>query len=130
MATHPGVLPEKITEMLETTARKGQKEVDVDVLEVLKRAGRTEGRIEGRTEERVRVLLRQLTARFGPVPAEAKARILAATGPMLARWSIRVLTEPTLEAVLGRPATAKTARKKTKKTARRPEAGKRAPAAR
>jgi predicted transposase YdaD len=121
VATHPRVSAATITKMLETTARRGRKEVEMDVLDVLKREGRAEGRVEGAG----RLLLHLLTARFGAVPAEAKARILGATEPTLARWSLRVLTEPTLEAVLGRTSTAKkTIRKTTKKTARRPAARK------
>jgi hypothetical protein len=87
---------------------KGEQEAKMDVLDELKREGRVEGG--------ARVLLRLLTARFGPVPAEAKARIVGATWPALVRWSLRVLTAPTLEAVLGRDTTArKTARKTAKK---------------
>jgi predicted transposase/invertase (TIGR01784 family) len=120
VGTQPKVSAARITEMLETTARKGEKEVTMDVLDVLKREGRVEGRAQGRVEGGARVLLRQLAARFGPVPAEAKARILGATGPALARWTLRVLTAPTLEAVLGRDTTAKkTARKTAKKATRR-----------
>ncbi len=57
-------------------------------------------KVEGRREGSARMLLTQLKARFGRVPAEAKARILAAKEPALARWSVRVLSAPTLEAVL------------------------------
>lgn len=63
-------------------------------------------RVEGRAE----ALLELLAARFGRVPAEAKARILAANGATLSRWSIRVLTAPTLAAVL-RSSNGKTAKK-------------------
>jgi hypothetical protein len=41
-----------------------------------------------------------LDARFGAVPATVRERILAAGNPTLARWSLRVLTAPTLDAVL------------------------------
>jgi hypothetical protein len=99
-----------------SAARKGEQEAKMDVLDVLRREGRAEGRVEGGA----RVLLRLLTARFGPVPAEAKARIVGATWPALVRWTLRVLTAPTLEAVLGRDTTAKkTARKTAKKATRR-----------
>lgn len=54
-----------------------------------------------KVEGRVRMLLEQLNARFGRVPAEAKAKILAANEATLTRWGLRVLSEPTLEAVLG-----------------------------
>ncbi len=64
-----------------------------------------------RNEGRAATLLAQLKARFGPVPAEAKARVLAASEATLARWALRVLTAPTLEAVLdGRPRKAAPAR--------------------
>jgi hypothetical protein len=98
--------------MLTTTARKGKQEVTVDVLDELKREGREEGErkglaegerkglAEGERRGRARMLVDQLTVRFGPVPAEAKARILAAESAELTRWSRRVLTASTLEAVL------------------------------
>jgi hypothetical protein len=115
VATHPKLSAAKIAKMLETTARKGQKEVTMDVLDELKREGRVEGW--------ARMLLALLTARFGTVPADARERILAATEPMLTRWSLRVLTEPTLAAVLGSATTAKPARKRSS-PARRQAAGK------
>ena len=120
VATHPKLSAAKITKMLETTARKGQKEVTMDVLDELKREGRAEGRVEGAA----RMLLALLTARFGAVPADARERILAATEPMLTRWSLRVLTAPTLAAVLGSATTAKPAKKRSS-PARRQAAGKR-----
>jgi hypothetical protein len=110
VATHSKLGAARIAKLLETTARKGQNKVNMDVLDELKREGRVEGE--------ARMLLRLLTARFGSVPAEAKARILAATEPTLARWSLRVLTAPTLEAVLG-AATAKNTGKRPG-AARRP----------
>jgi hypothetical protein len=138
VATHPELGAARIAKLLETTARKGQKKVNMDVLDELKREGREEGRREGRVEGRVegraeggaRMLLGLLAARFGAVPAEAKERILAATEPMLARWSLQVLTAPTLEAVLGNGKAAKKAVKKPAASARRPSARKRVSSAR
>ena len=72
----------------------------MDALDVYRDEGRVQGRHEGRAEGRAKTLLEQLTARFGPVPAETKARVLAAKEPTLARWSLQVLTAPTLAAVL------------------------------
>jgi predicted transposase YdaD len=120
VATHPKLGVATIAKLLERTALKGQKEVTVDVLDELKREGREEGRVEGGA----RILLGQLAARFGPVPAEVKVRVLAAKEPTLARWSLRVLTAPTLEAVLG--GTTPKAAKKPATPARRPAARKRA----
>jgi hypothetical protein len=57
-----------------------------------------------RQEGRVEALLEQLTARFGSVPAAVKARIKSAKEAELSRWSLQVLTAPTLEAVLSEPA--------------------------
>lgn len=106
VATHPRSSPARIANLVETTARKGQKEVKMDVLEELKREGRMDGR--------ARTLLELLTARFGQVPAEARARIVAAKERTLMRWSLRVLTEPTLDDVLGNGTAAKrSARKPT-----------------
>jgi predicted transposase YdaD len=66
-----------------------------------RREGRQEGRREGKQEGQRRTLTRQLTARFGPLPEDAVVRIRAATTVQLDRWAERVLTAPTLEAVLG-----------------------------
>jgi hypothetical protein len=67
---------------------------------------------EFRQEGERKVLLKQLAARFGPVPPDVKAQILAAKQPTLDRWALRVLTAPSLQAVFG----ASTSR--SKKTAR------------
>lgn len=55
---------------------------------------------EGRQAGQANMLLRQLAARFGPVPSDAQARVQAADEATLTHWSIRVLTESTLGAVL------------------------------
>jgi hypothetical protein len=47
------------------------------------------------------VLLELLAARFGPVPAHVSAQLASADEASLTRWTTRVLTAPTLEAVLG-----------------------------
>jgi hypothetical protein len=131
VATHVALGAPRIAKLLEKAARKGQKEVKVDVLDELKRegreegerTGRREGKRTGRREGRAQTLLEQLAARFGAVPAETKAQILASTEATLARWSLRVLTAPTLAAVLDSAAS-----KPAKKAAstRRPPARKRA----
>ena len=134
VATHVALGAPRIAKLLEKVARKGQKEVKVDVLDELKREGREEGKREGRREGerkgrregRAQTLLELLAARFGPVPAEAKAQILASTEATLARWSLQVLTAPTLAAVLG---SAVTKPAKAAAPTRRPSARKRARAA-
>lgn len=56
-------------------------------------------RAEGRAEGAGRLLVRQLTRRFGAVPAEVRAAIDAATLEQLDTWSDRVLDPPTLDDV-------------------------------
>jgi hypothetical protein len=93
-------------------------------------------RAEGRKEGQAQMLLRQLAVRFGAVPAKVKARIRAADSPTLLCWSLRILTAPTLEAVLQGGTTAAAAKKPGASGAppappkRRPTAQKRARAAR
>jgi hypothetical protein len=75
--------------------------------------------LKGRKAGRAEALLEQLEARFGTVPAKARARIQAAEAPELARWSLRVLTATSLSEVFAtarkagptrRPAARKAAR--------------------
>ncbi|AGA31738.1 putative Transposase [Thioalkalivibrio nitratireducens DSM 14787] len=63
--------------------------------------GRDEGREEGIGQGEARVLLRQLTLKFGPLPDPVRARIESADADTLLRWSERVLTADQLEDVLG-----------------------------
>lgn len=76
-----------------------------------------EGAIKGRAEGQAQMLLDQLAARFGPVPADVRARVSAANEATLRRWSIRVLTAATMAGVLdGRAAGG--AKKKSARAAR------------
>jgi predicted transposase/invertase (TIGR01784 family) len=61
--------------------------------------GRAEGRVEGLSEGAARTLVRLLTRRFGPVPAEARERISAASLEQLDLWSERVLDAETVDEV-------------------------------
>jgi flagellar biosynthesis/type III secretory pathway protein FliH len=62
-------------------------------------AGRAEGREAGRREGEAEMLLRLLRLRFGTVPTEVTTRVTTADPETLLRWSERVLSAPTLEAV-------------------------------
>ena len=64
---------------------------------------RNEARKEGLQEGERVLLLRQLRARFGELPANAVARIEAAQAAELERWGERVLGAQTLNEVLGEP---------------------------
>jgi hypothetical protein len=91
VGTHERLGRRKVAEMLATAAGKEQGRI-MDVLDEFRRDGQLEGR--------ALALLDLLAARFGRVPATAKALVLAADEAVLARWTLRVLTAPTLDAVL------------------------------
>ncbi|WP_438037492.1 DUF4351 domain-containing protein [Sorangium sp. So ce128] len=65
--------------------------------------GLKEGRDEGLKEGGRNLLLRQLRARFGELPAAVVARIDAADVAELERWGERMLGARTLDEVLGAP---------------------------
>jgi predicted transposase YdaD len=99
--THERLGAKRIGDLLKVGVARRQEKVIMDALDELRQEGRKEGRAEGSA----RLLLKQLAARFGPVPAEAKAQVLAAKAPTLNRWALRVLTARSLQAVLGAPST-------------------------
>ncbi len=82
---------------LERRAR-AQSEAGARLLGELK--GFAEGIVAGEHRGRVDTLLKQLGKRFGPVPAATKAKIRRAERATLSRWLLRVLTAPSIEAVL------------------------------
>ena len=91
-ATHGRFSVEKIGNLLDKAAGPKAREAIVTVFDDIERKGRTEGQAQ--------MLLKQLTIRFGPVPAKEKARVKAADEAALSRWAARVLTAPTLAEVL------------------------------
>lgn len=70
------------------------------VLEMGEERGVDRGRQEGRQEGVLAVLLSQLEARFGQLPADAHDRVVRAELATLQRWSLRVLTARNLDEVL------------------------------
>jgi hypothetical protein len=90
-ATHERLGPRRFTEALTAAAGKDEEKAIMTLLEQFEQQGR------------VKVLLEQLAAKFGPVPDEASARVMAASDATLRRWSLRVLTETTLARVLDSP---------------------------
>ena len=58
------------------------------------------GERRGERKAQVRVLLQQMSARFGSVPPEVSARIQAAKRSVLDQWALRVLTANTPEEVV------------------------------
>lgn len=63
--------------------------------------GRAEGRAEGLLQGKVGVLLKLLQLRFGPIDDEVARRVEGGTEDELERWTERVVTEASLDAVLG-----------------------------
>jgi hypothetical protein len=58
---------------------------------------REEGRHEGRQEEGVRMVLRLLRFKFGPLEPEIEDRVCAADADRLLEWGERVLTAESLQ---------------------------------
>lgn len=65
-----------------------------------KQEGLQEGMQQGMQEGEARILLRQLTLRFGELPENVRIRVANADADTLLRWSERVLTADTIEDVL------------------------------
>jgi predicted transposase YdaD len=107
--THARLDAQRFEKALTAAAGKNEAKIMMTILEELELRGVRKGERRGRVEGRAQTLLDQLAARFGSVPATAKAHILAADEPTLARWSIRVLSEKSIDAVLdgARPKRAK-----------------------
>jgi hypothetical protein len=61
--------------------------------------GIEKGMQQGKHEGETAILERQLTKRFGPLTAETRAKLKAASLEELDRWADRILDAPTLAAV-------------------------------
>lgn len=83
---------------LRATVRPAGPRAEESVMSTAKRL-HAKGKAEGRTEGHAELLLRQLDARFGPLPIAVVARVHAAPAADLERWAIAVLSAPTLAAV-------------------------------
>jgi flagellar biosynthesis/type III secretory pathway protein FliH len=83
------------------------EEVAVNALEKWLAEGakkaRKEGRDEGRDEGRREMLLKQLAAKFGPLPDSATARVQKASAAEVEAWTLRVLTAASLAEVFAEP---------------------------
>ena len=102
--THERLGTQRFEKALTAAAGKDEEKVIMNLLEQFRlegeQRGERKGRVEGRVEGRAKMLLEQLSAKFGPVPAQATARVMGADEATLGRWSLRLLTETTLAAVL------------------------------
>ena len=71
------------------------------IAEQLRQEGRAEGRAEGRLEGRASVLQELLEDKFGPLSQEVRVRLQSATDEQVSRWTKRILTADSVQAVFG-----------------------------
>ncbi len=84
------------------TRRLARERADaIKLYEMELAASQAEARAEGEAHGRAALLLKQLTLRFGPPSQETRARVEAATIEQLDVWAERVLTQGSLDGVLG-----------------------------
>jgi predicted transposase/invertase (TIGR01784 family) len=88
---------EEYRRLLSGKEYRAVQEVELTWAERLMEKGREEGRKEGTEEGMRRMLLRQLTAKFGGLPQEAKASVGTMSSAELERLFDRVLTAATLD---------------------------------
>ncbi|MCX4245889.1 DUF4351 domain-containing protein [Paraliomyxa miuraensis] len=87
---------EEISQDPETRRRAREREDEIKLDELERRASRKAAMAEGKVE----LILKLLTKRFGSVPLAARARVEAAASEQLDAWAERVLTASTLDDVL------------------------------
>jgi predicted transposase YdaD len=90
---------EEMVSMVERLLEEDEWLLELPYLRRIRAEGRREGEAEGRRQGEAEVLLRQLRIRFGPLPEDVMARLNAADAETLLRWSERVLSAATLDAV-------------------------------
>jgi hypothetical protein len=116
--THARIGAKQFETALTMAAGEKEEKIMMTILDKLERRGERRGELKGRVAGRAKTLLDLLAAQFGSVPAAAKARVLAADESTLSRWSIRVLREKSIDAVLDEPKPAKRTAKKSARAGR------------
>ena len=99
MAWLSPAIREKVNEMLEEHFPYPQSDFAKEHYGKGVADGRSQGLSEGVQKGEALLLLRQLTHRFGDLPAEVEARVRAADDATLQRWGVRLLDATTLDAV-------------------------------
>ena len=97
------MLAERVDEWTQKWKREGLLEGKREGLLEGKREGQREGKLEGQREGKTEALQSVLTARFGPLPSWAGARLAGATVDQLDAWLNGFLQAETLEGLLGDP---------------------------
>lgn len=92
----------KVLAAVDEQTREEIVSIEQYLLEKGRKQGRREGVAQGVVQGQRRILLAQLEARFGAVPATTTERVEAASAAELDRWARRVLTASTLDEVIGR----------------------------
>ena len=100
VATHGRFGAKKVVKLLENAAGPQAQEAIMTIFDEIELRGERRGERRGELRGRAQTLLELLAARFGPVPPETSARVLAADEATLTRWTVRVLTAPTLKKVI------------------------------
>jgi predicted transposase YdaD len=90
---------EEMVSMVERLLEEDEWLLELPYLRRIRAEGRREGEAEGRRQGEAEVILRQLRIRFGPLPEDVTARLNAADAETLLRWSERILSASTLDAV-------------------------------
>ncbi len=92
--TEPDKPEELVAKLLATVGDEGKEEIMTAADQLMER-GRAQGRQQGLRD----VVLTQLRARFGALPDAVVARVGVAGTAELDRWSVSLLTAPTLDGV-------------------------------
>lgn len=87
---------EHLQELFEAAQLPEASEALMTAAEKLIRRGREEGHRNGQCD----MLIKLLSRRFGTLPEHVQAQIRSANEAQLERWAERILTAPTLDAVL------------------------------
>jgi predicted transposase YdaD len=87
-------------QMLATTIGEDIEEEIVTLADRLREEGRQKGERAGERNGQRKLLLKQLTLRFGKLPEATVSRVNAAGVDQLETWAERVLTAPTLAEVI------------------------------
>ena len=86
-------------EVLERLVREADPQLLETLMPTVAEAWKEEGRAEGRAEGKAEALLRLLERRFGAVPEDSRARVLAAPIEDLDAWLDAVILAPSLDDV-------------------------------
>jgi uncharacterized protein with von Willebrand factor type A (vWA) domain len=97
------MLAERVVEWTEKWKQQGLQQGHQQGLQEGLQEGLQKGLQQGIAQGEIALLRRQLTRRFGPLPAWAEARLAQASTEQCEAWADRLLEAESLEGVLGSP---------------------------